>query len=395
MDDQRIQKLRSALSNINVDAIVCGLPKNVLLLSGYWPAVGMSLAVLLMDGSIHLIVPEDENDLARPSGATLHTYKPACLDKLTTAAQAVREPLEALRAVLGQARIAIETGEESEPASYVSMHLFGDTLSESLKAVFPQATITAGGDLLKTLRATKTTSELAKIRIACAFARFGFESGAALLRDGLPEIMAAQIFRDRMKRTRIDCAEVQREEDFIWVMSGFNSAKAHGAYARSRTKSIENGDLVLVHCNSTVDGYWTDITRTYSLGRPDDKRWRMYEAILEARAAAFACIAPGRKAAEVDHAARGVLERHGFGKEFKHPTGHGIGFGAISPDALPRLHPKSPDVLETGMVFNIEPAIYFEGYGGIRHCDMVTVTEDGYELLTPFQAEIDDLILAA
>ena len=395
MDHQRIQKLRSALANSSLDAIVCSLPKNVLLLSGYWPVVGTSVAIALADGGLHLIIPEDEKDLVKASSARLHTYKPASLNKLTTATEAVREPLEALRPLLGTARIAIETGGDSEPASYAAMHLFSETLSESLKALFPGATVTAGGDVLKTLRATKTGPELTQLRTACRLAQFGFEGGAALLRDGLPEIMAAQLFRDRMKRTRIDYSDVQREEDFIWVMSGANSAKAHGAYARSRTKTIENGDLVLVHCNSTVDGYWTDITRTYSLGKPDDKRWRMYQAIFEARRAALDCIAPGRRAADVDHAARRVLERHGFGKEFKHSTGHGVGFGAISPDALPRLHPKSPDVLETGMVFNVEPAIYFEGYGGIRHCDMVTVTENGYELLTPFQAEVNDLVLAA
>lgn len=61
--------------------------------------------------------------------------------------------------------------------------------------------------------------------------------------------------------------------------------------------------------------------------------------------------------------------------------------------ARPRLHPKSDDVLEEGMVFNVEPAIYIEGYGGIRHCDVVTVTADGMELLTPFQASVEELEL--
>lgn len=395
MDHERIKKLSSAISGNGLEAIVGSLPKNVLLLSGYWPVTGTSVAIALADGSVHLIVPEDEEELARTCGANLHTYKPASLDNLTTAAEAVREPLESLRPKLGEARIAMESGEDSEPASYAAMHLFQNSLAESLKSVFPNSHFIAGGDLLKKLRATKTEAETGRLRTACHLAQFGFEGGAALLREGLPEIMAAQLFRDRIKRARIDCSEVQREEDFLWVMSGVNSAKAHGAYARSRTKKIENGDLILVHCNSTVDGYWTDITRTYSLGKPDDKRRRMYDAIFEARSAAFEAIAPGRKAADVDHAARGVLERHGFGKEFKHSTGHGTGFGAISPDALPRLHPKSPDVLETGMVFNVEPAIYFEGFGGIRHCDMVAVTENGYELLTPFQTGRDDLVIAA
>jgi Xaa-Pro dipeptidase len=120
----------------------------------------------------------------------------------------------------------------------------------------------------------------------------------------------------------------------------------------------------------------------------------MYEAVFAARDAALRAIAPGKNASEIDHAARSVLESRGFGPAFKHSTGHGVGFSAIDADALPRLHPKSSDVLETGMVFNVEPAIYLDEVGGIRHCDMVAVTANGAELLTPFFTRPEDLILS-
>ncbi len=312
MDHERVGSIRNEISSRGIDALVCSLPRNVLLLSGYWPVVGTSVAIALSDGSIHVVAPEDEKELAASSGATLHTYNPGSLDRLTSASDAIREPLNALRPALGHARIAVESGETSEPASYAAMHLFGDSLFRALKSVFPQASFVHENDLIERLGAVKTTAEIDRIRTACAIARFGFEGGSGLIRSGLTEIMAGQLFRDRIKRYRIDCPDVQREEDFIWVMSGANSAKAHGAYARSRTKIIEAGDLVLVHCNSAVDGYWTDITRTYSVGKPDDQRRRMYQAIFEARAAAFKAIAPGRRAADVDHAARSVLEQHGY-----------------------------------------------------------------------------------
>jgi Xaa-Pro aminopeptidase len=70
-----------------------------------------------------------------------------------------------------------------------------------------------------------------------------------------------------------------------------------------------------------------------------------------------------------------------------------VGFAAINHDALPRIHPLSDDILEIGMVFNIEPAVYVPEIGGIRHCDMVAVTENGAELLTPFQSEGNQLVL--
>jgi Xaa-Pro aminopeptidase len=74
-------------------------------------------------------------------------------------------------------------------------------------------------------------------------------------------------------------------------------------------------------------------------------------------------------------------------------VGHNVGFSAISAEFPPRLHPASPDRLAEGMTFNVEPSIYIKGFGGLRHCDVVTVRADGPELLTPFQADLADLIL--
>ena len=82
----------------------------------------------------------------------------------------------------------------------------------------------------------------------------------------------------------------------------------------------------------------------------------------------------------------------GFSREFVHPTGHGVGFAAINHDALPRIHPRSDDVLEVGMVFNIEPAAYEPSAYGMRHCDMVVVTANGAEMLTPFLDTPEDLL---
>ena len=139
-----------------------------------------------------------------------------------------------------------------------------------------------------------------------------------------------------------------------------------------------------MHANSHADGYWTDVTRTYVLGPTDGKT---AGAILGGirRRQPLEAVRPGARASEVDLAARNTLVRFGFAKQFKHSTGHGVGFSAISPNALPRIHPASKDVLEEGMVFNLEPAIYIDGYGGTRHCDMIAVGPKGADLLTPFQ----------
>jgi Xaa-Pro aminopeptidase len=110
----------------------------------------------------------------------------------------------------------------------------------------------------------------------------------------------------------------------------------------------------------------------------------MTAAIAEARSAALAAVEPGAEAKDVDAAARNILTRYGYGDAFKHSTGHGVGFAAADPNAHPRIHPVSKDVFKEGMTFNIEPATYIEGIGGMRHCDIVACTRSGAKVLTDF-----------
>jgi Xaa-Pro aminopeptidase len=177
-------------------------------------------------------------------------------------------------------------------------------------------------------------------------------------------------------------------------MSGPNAAKASAAYARTRSRTLQHDDTIMIHCNSYVDGLWTDITRTYTLQAPTERQATMRTAVLAARAATLDRIKPGAKAAEVDAASRRAIEDYGLGEYLRHGTGHGVGFSPMSADSLPKLHSRSSDILQEGMVFNVEPAVYVDGYGGVRHCDMVAVTASGYELLTDFQTDPESLTVA-
>ncbi|HZU23553.1 MAG TPA: M24 family metallopeptidase, partial [Terriglobales bacterium] len=211
-----------------------------------------------------------------------------------------------------------------------------------------------------------------------------FAAGARAIRPGAEEVEVAAQCAAPLATIATGIAGVVRAEGFAMCMSGPNSAQAAAAYARSRSRKIQQGDFVLLHCNSSVDGFWTDITRTYVAGDPGPQQQRIQRAISEARAAALNAIRPGARASDVDLAARRTIAAHGFSKGFKHSTGHGVGFAAIDANALPRLHPASADVLEPGMVFNVEPAIYIDGWGGARHCDTVMATARGVEVLSDF-----------
>lgn len=395
-DPARRARVQEALRASNLDGLVCALPANVLMLSGYWPVVGSGVVVVARDGPTVGLVPEDEQELANGCGLDeVRTFQPGSLERIQTTAEAIIPPLTALARDLGltKQRIGYEGGETSEPASYSAMHLYGAAMPSLLERAFAQPRLASATELLAGLRARKTPAEVKRVRRACRLVARAFEAGSQQLQEGMRECEAAPFFRVLLFAEGIGFEGTARAGGFTWCMSGPNSAKAQGAYARSRDRALQREEFVLVHCNSCADGYWTDVTRTYSLGSASDRQQRLYEAVFAARRAALEAIRPGVKAADVDRAARDVLAQQGLGKAFPHSTGHGVGFGAISANDRPRLHPHSPDVLEEGMVFNVEPAVYFEGYGGLRHCDMVTVTAQGAEVLTPFQATAAALIV--
>ena len=291
-----------------------------------------------------------------------------------------------------QSRIGFEFGAASEPASYAAIHLFAGTIATTLRHVVPRARLAPADVLLANLASVKSQREVERIRTACQIAAKAFVDGSSRFRAGMSEFEAASLVRGGFEGFA-SVAGVERGGGFAWCMSGPNSAKAAASYARSRARNLAVGDLVLLHANSHADGYWTDITRTYVLGSPDAKQRELFAAVFAARQAALEAIRPGVRASQVDRSARKTLAGLGFGKEFKHSTGHGVGFSAISANAIPRIHPASDEVLESGMVFNLEPAIYLDGYGGVRHCDVVAVGQNGAELLTTFQCDVADLVL--
>jgi Xaa-Pro aminopeptidase len=388
--------IRRALAMNGLNGLVCALPANVLMLTGYWPVVGCSLALVNREGRTAILAPDDEGEFAKDGRAdVVRLFEAGSLDEIRSTIEIVRPLLLDVIGILGlsDGDIGCETGRMHEPSSYVSMFLYGGRLREMLDDLHDLGQVRDADEMLERLRSVKTLDELRVIRIACDIAARAFRRGRSTLTPGQREPSAAAAFTAPLTEEGIGRAGIERAGGAMFAMSGPNSARAYGAYARTRNRTLAEGDLVMVHCNSYAEGYWTDITRTYCLGRLDDRKRKIYRAVLDARHAALSRIRPGARGAEVDAAARRVIAEHGFDGKMKHPTGHGVGFAAIDHLARPLLHPLSTDVLEVGMVFNVEPAVYLEGYGGIRHCDVVAVTEDGVSVLTPFHATLDELVL--
>jgi Xaa-Pro aminopeptidase/Xaa-Pro dipeptidase len=160
------------------------------------------------------------------------------------------------------------------------------------------------------------------------------------------------------------------------VQSGPNSALPHLMPSGRR---LQAGDLVLLDFGAATEGYKGDTTRMAVVGEPDARQLELHALVLAAHDAAIAAVRPGATTGEIDAAARAVIAAAGLGDRFIHRVGHGLGL-QVHED--PSLDPGSATPLEEGMVFTVEPGIYFPGWGGIRIEDDLVVEAGGARLLT-------------
>lgn len=393
-DTERIDRIQRVLSENNWDALVCALPSNVLLLSGYWPVIGSAVAVFTRERAVFVLAPEDERALAEKGWADeLRTFEGGSLRNLRTNSESVADAFSEVKVQLGLqpgSVVGYEGSPSFDPSTYASTFHYGAGIQSVLGGAFPFVTLADATTSLARLRSVLTYRELSLTRLACDISRQAFLTTVTGVEVGMKESDIAAVLRSKLAAGAVSD---ERCDGFAYCMSGPNSAQAYAAFQQTSSRTIEDGDFILLHCNSYCGGFWTDITRTFSMGRLDAEEAAITKAVIDATQAAITTVRPGVRASAVDKAARDVLNARGYGKAFKHATGHGVGFAAINHDALPRIHPLSDEVLERGMVFNIEPAVYITGMGGMRQCNMVAVTDDGVELLTGFQNKARDLSL--
>ena len=175
------------------------------------------------------------------------------------------------------------------------------------------------------------------------------------------------------------------------VASGEDSVMPHGNLTNDENNYIELGEAVVCDIGAKYAGYSTDITRTYFIGSPTPEMVKIYQIVLEAQQAGIQSVGPGINVNSVAHAARDIIEDHGYGKYFPHLTGHGLGPHVHE---QPRIGVNSTGILEPGMVITVEPGIYLPEAGfGVRIEDDVLVTETGYEVLTHTPKELSDVVL--
>ncbi len=368
-----------------LEALVCQLPHHVLLLSGYFPVLGQSLAVLPAAGDALLIVPEAEVRFARQGWISdIRPYLPASLEEIQPTADVLAARLaDACRERgLATARLGFEGSPTNVPAPYLEFLVPGCAAHGMWRELLPGAQWSDAIALLDEAMLCKTPGEVARIRQACWLGGLGMEAARAMVRPGVREVEVAAAAYAAMTCGGAAVEGLHRADAWAFCRSGPRAAEAFEPYQFSTDRPLQPGDVVLVHINCHLDGYWTDLTRTFFVGEPAGTARRAYAAVLDAWGRAVQATSAGICAAAVDEEARSCLRQQGFGDAYRHLTGHGVGFRAIGHGIRPIIHPASTERLRPGMVFNIEPAVYLPEQFGIRLCDVIAVGEDTADLLS-------------
>jgi len=238
-----------------------------------------------------------------------------------------------------------------------------------LRAAAPDATLGLASEVLSGLRVRKDDAELDALQRAAGVADDVLDAVRALGAEavGLTERELAR----RIRRLLEDGGGAGVSFEPV-VAAGPNGAKPHH---RHGDREIRPGDPVVLDFGTRVDGYPSDVTRTLVFGGdPPDGFREVHRVVREAQAAGVDAVAPGVAAESVDRAARDVIEAAGYGDEFVHRTGHGVGLDVHEP---PWITDGNDRELEPGMVFSVEPGVYLPGEFGVRIEDLVVVTADG------------------
>ncbi len=221
------------------------------------------------------------------------------------------------------------------------------------------------------LRIKKDLKEVAALRAAGHLVAKGFAHIQKIARAGMSESDLAADFEAYIRKN----GATKTSFDSI-VAFGENAAYPH--YITGYRKLRKN-DIVLCDIGALVDGYCSDLTRTFFFGTISEQGKRIYDIVNRAQKQAIQAIKPGVKTAHIDRIARDEIERAGYGRRFIHSTGHGVG---VEIHEAPGVGPGSTETLEAGMIITVEPGIYLEGWGGVRIEDTLLVTKTGYEVLT-------------
>ena len=356
----RLDRLRAAFGDHEIDALVVTTLPNVRYLTGFSGSAAVlivteDLAVLTTDGRYRT---QSAEQLQRAGAADVEIT-------IGTGAEQRRAALAALDAA-NVGRIGLEAGNVtwSGQRSWADL-LGGDKLVPTANAV-------------EALRERKDAAEIARMERAAAIADAALFEVLPLLSQGISEEHFALELDTAMRRGGAESTAFE-----TIVAAGENSAKPHH---HPGSRRINGGDPVVVDFGATFEGYRSDMTRTFCVdAEPEGELARIFEVVQTSQAAGAAAVRPGIAAKEVDDICRRIITDAGWAERFEHGTGHGVG---LDIHEAPTVSQLGTAILAPGFVVTVEPGVYVPGHGGVRVEDTLVVTEDGARPLTRFTKDI-------
>ena len=358
----RADRLSAELAGREVDALLVSAPFNVRYLTGYTGSNGIALV-----------------------GAGDSALRRFFTDFRYAAQSAEQVPGDFEREIVLQDELLSAAAETLSKARDAGGRLgFDDAhlsvaAARRLTSALPDGwTLVPCGGAVEALRERKDADELVRIAAAAALVD---EILGWIAQRGLIGRSERSVAIELEHEMRLRGAQAPSFPSI--VASGPHAALPH---AEPRDVPIARGTLVTVDLGALLDGYCSDCTRTFAAGEPDGLAREVYELVLSAQLAGLEALRPGRSGREVDAQARAVIELAGYGGQFGHGLGHGVGLEVHEGPRLSRTASERP--LASGNVVSVEPGVYLPGQLGVRIEDLVVLNEDGHELLSHFPKEL-------
>jgi len=244
------------------------------------------------------------------------------------------------------------------------------------KAGAPESDFPDAGNVLSTLRLKKDKAEVDAMRRAVKIAQDALEATIPLIKIGMTE---------RELSSELVIQLLKNGSDSEFPFAPIVSAGPNSANPSPTERKLQAGDLLVVDWGAAYECYISDLTRTFAVGEVDDEYQKIHKIVQESNAAGRAAGKPGVPCADVDKAARDVIEKSGYGKYFTHRTGHGIGMEGHED---PYMRGDNMQLLEPGMAYTVEPGIYLTGRNGVRIEDNIVITETSADCLSDMPREI-------
>ncbi len=252
--------------------------------------------------------------------------------------------------------------------------------SQQLLSVAPGLKIIPADPLMNSLRQIKDDDEIAAMERAVDVAEEAMTTLLPQIHAGMSEKQVAALLTQELLNAGAEAIAFGPI-----VASGPNSASPH---AVPTDRLLQEGDLLVIDWGALINGYASDLTRTFAVGQLEPEFQQIYDIVRQANEAGKLAVRPGVAAQEIDRAARRVIADSGYAENFIHRTGHGLG---LEVHEEPSLLEGVTTLLRQGNVFTVEPGIYLSGRGGVRIEDDVLVTDDGHRSLTTFPRDLIQL----